>query len=819
MLPRTNTGGPMGKAVKQPHTITLPPPNFLVGTIHSGRSRSPGRRHTHARPSDRNNLNLDSSLYRTDFHCSSVHLRRSKHHLRRRALLLVVIWGQCTATLPKYPRFCDFCRSRLEVAAQNEQHWRNAHRPSTTQDECNLPSLVHKDHEALDFYASVAISAASHRFLRCGRPGGAYDSYISTKRAWLSPACLASNLSLRLRFLLGRLQRNGQRRSSPGIAGTPGMKSSFANKCSLEASCENGIDRDRHAEPLPDFRMRESCLTMPLVLRIFSRISRFPRHLIPALFYTYLASPSSARDVHSNAPPHHRQLSDVSWRHPRSHSPGHFVPKVLCGVEVGTAIVRACAVSVHHCIATAVAVSSWKSDSSQMYASCIVGLAPRLAPVGGKTVPARSEDCILCRAWWRLIFGGRGIRKCARASPALQSRRGVEFRLEDPRRCSSRDRRIRVGSGRCHSLWSGAGMRGRGKREIPEKTRRPATSSGTIPSCEYPVARPGIEPDYTPRQIGVLRLGGDAALDAHASVGVSSVGREHGITPLRALSYTSFLNLASMRSLNRTATLGEKVTCFFDLRFRESQPVAQSVDAQPIRCAGGSGFESRHLSGTFKTRLPSVVTRVKEQNARVLRSQSKQEARQADGHLWVTRPHKPAKTAHSAGKCRLMPLVRRRSIFTSITYVGSQDLAFKSRSTLFTHSLIQRQEQGQYERALLNICSPECHSKEKRKGIMRRSGYVPKIKDRNSNALQFSFDHVRSPLRTQLRTKVQFSECFNLGHRLTWRDTAASDSAMASEGHVHQSAHPCPNTQIGIALKRTRVMTSENVREPHSRRS
>ncbi|KAJ8884566.1 hypothetical protein PR048_016423 [Dryococelus australis] len=35
---------------------------------------------------------------------------------------------------------------------------------------------------------------------------------------------------------------------------------------------------------------------------------------------------------------------------------------------------------------------------------------------------------------------------------------------------------------------------GRGKREIPEKTRRPMASSGTIPTCENPVTRPVIEP-------------------------------------------------------------------------------------------------------------------------------------------------------------------------------------------------------------------------------------------------------------------------------------------------------------------------------------
>ncbi|KAJ8873863.1 hypothetical protein PR048_024699 [Dryococelus australis] len=39
-----------------------------------------------------------------------------------------------------------------------------------------------------------------------------------------------------------------------------------------------------------------------------------------------------------------------------------------------------------------------------------------------------------------------------------------------------------------------SGMQGRGKRENPEKTRRPTASSGTIPTCENPVTRPGIKP-------------------------------------------------------------------------------------------------------------------------------------------------------------------------------------------------------------------------------------------------------------------------------------------------------------------------------------
>ncbi|KAJ8872685.1 hypothetical protein PR048_026298 [Dryococelus australis] len=45
-------------------------------------------------------------------------------------------------------------------------------------------------------------------------------------------------------------------------------------------------------------------------------------------------------------------------------------------------------------------------------------------------------------------------------------------------------------------VWSSAGTQGRGKREIPEKICRPMTSSGTIPICEKPVTRSGIEPGW-----------------------------------------------------------------------------------------------------------------------------------------------------------------------------------------------------------------------------------------------------------------------------------------------------------------------------------
>ncbi|KAJ8878308.1 hypothetical protein PR048_018885 [Dryococelus australis] len=60
-----------------------------------------------------------------------------------------------------------------------------------------------------------------------------------------------------------------------------------------------------------------------------------------------------------------------------------------------------------------------------------------------------------------------------------------------------RSRLVRHRSGMREALGSNPGssaeMQGRGKREISEKTRRPTASYGTIPTCENPVTRPGIE--------------------------------------------------------------------------------------------------------------------------------------------------------------------------------------------------------------------------------------------------------------------------------------------------------------------------------------
>ncbi|KAJ8894603.1 hypothetical protein PR048_007267 [Dryococelus australis] len=61
-------------------------------------------------------------------------------------------------------------------------------------------------------------------------------------------------------------------------------------------------------------------------------------------------------------------------------------------------------------------------------------------------------------------------------------------------------------------VWSSTGMKWQGKREIPEKTRRPAASPGTIPACGNPVANSlGVKPGSTGE-------GDDEALGVRVSV-------------------------------------------------------------------------------------------------------------------------------------------------------------------------------------------------------------------------------------------------------------------------------------------------------------
>ncbi|KAJ8886290.1 hypothetical protein PR048_012500 [Dryococelus australis] len=66
---------------------------------------------------------------------------------------------------------------------------------------------------------------------------------------------------------------------------------------------------------------------------------------------------------------------------------------------------------------------------------------------------------------------------------------------------------LKADQGEERRVQSGTGMQGRGKREIPEKTRRPVPSSDTVPTCEnLGMTSPGFEPG-SPSRTGFPHVG------------------------------------------------------------------------------------------------------------------------------------------------------------------------------------------------------------------------------------------------------------------------------------------------------------------------
>ncbi|KAJ8872798.1 hypothetical protein PR048_026414 [Dryococelus australis] len=93
-----------------------------------------------------------------------------------------------------------------------------------------------------------------------------------------------------------------------------------------------------------------------------------------------------------------------------------------------------------------------------------------------------------------LLYWGFGKELAtARSEVSLQYSSGMMLgNTSEVSRTGNRAKVLRNVSNRCLPLCHlarGAGIKGRGKREIPEKTRQP-----TIPTCENLVIRPGIEP-------------------------------------------------------------------------------------------------------------------------------------------------------------------------------------------------------------------------------------------------------------------------------------------------------------------------------------
>lgn len=78
--------------------------------MHTVGRRSSDNWHSRTHPSDRNSVNLGSSLHRINFHCCSVQLWWSKHHLSLQAVLMFV-WGLCAGALLEYPRWWISVRS------------------------------------------------------------------------------------------------------------------------------------------------------------------------------------------------------------------------------------------------------------------------------------------------------------------------------------------------------------------------------------------------------------------------------------------------------------------------------------------------------------------------------------------------------------------------------------------------------------------------------------------------------------------------------------------------------------------------------------
>ncbi|KAJ8867592.1 hypothetical protein PR048_031394 [Dryococelus australis] len=99
-------------------------------------------------------------------------------------------------------------------------------------------------------------------------------------------------------------------------------------------------------------------------------------------------------------------------------------------------------------------------------------------------------------------------------------------------------------------VWSSAGMRGGGKREISEKTRQPAASSGTIPTCENPGATAwGIGPGSPTWEASSLTTS-PRRTPGHWCFAQYSTGRESRDETYRRCSYSSLKIFVTRRRLS-----------------------------------------------------------------------------------------------------------------------------------------------------------------------------------------------------------------------------------------------------------------------------
>ncbi|KAJ8866170.1 hypothetical protein PR048_033694 [Dryococelus australis] len=252
------------------------------------------------------------------------------------------------------------------------------------------------------------------------------------------------------------------------------------------------------------FSKWESCRTMPLVGG-FSRGSPVPPHpCIPALLHTHLASPSSVLKT-SISTPHGRALQESefclwrqtmnahgtyarSWTGNRDEVP--FEPPKLMVRNLdprAAAIVDKCSLEIRQQIELRsipdIEQVFHAHECMSLGRARIVAQGPRdncgtRATRAGHVAERGHGLAYIAQSCWRVRKRLLRVENAPKSwsagflgdllfHPPLHSD-AVSYSPPSPSSASS------------------AGVQGRGKRENPEKTRRPAALSGTVPTCENP---------------------------------------------------------------------------------------------------------------------------------------------------------------------------------------------------------------------------------------------------------------------------------------------------------------------------------------------
>ncbi|KAJ8866094.1 hypothetical protein PR048_033618 [Dryococelus australis] len=233
------------------------------------------------------------------------------------------------------------------------------------------------------------------------------------------------------------------------------------------------------AGSLPHFHMRESCRTMPLVCGFSRRSHVYPLPLIQALLHTHLASPLF-------------YSQDLAVKSCPNLFP-HFTPatyRVWSGAGIGGRGKREIPEKARRTFPLAkVRVTRPEIESGHPWweASVLIAQPPRPQNYGRIYLTSVSHQAAARRATCRLptqhsVYGDDTI-AVNHIGVRLIRRFGRLFNIEVLRGADE---------GEVRGVCSNAGLQ---EREIPEKTRRPAASSGAIPTCGDPGATSsGIEP-------------------------------------------------------------------------------------------------------------------------------------------------------------------------------------------------------------------------------------------------------------------------------------------------------------------------------------